>query len=370
MKLRQSQRIVVKRVIDSVLICLFAPVITVLMAGTALVVRLTMGSPILFAQRRIGMKERPFEVLKFRTMSNAQDTEGNLLPDSKRLSKTGRVLRKLSLDELPQLINVLRGDMALVGPRPLLPEYLPFYRGRERLRHSIRPGITGAAQVAGRNGLLWDERLSIDADYAESFSPLTDLKILAKTVKDVFVADGVSIVAGDSGERLDVVRSYPSRDGKAIRRLELSDAETRVAWFADPRIASHMNVPQDITIEGTKQWISNSRKYPNRKDIVLYEVASSDVLAMAGIRGELDPSFPEVHIMVAPDRHGEGLGSTMMTLLLEWLRSQADLRGCWLTVHPDNIPAVRLYERLGFSHVGPISENRLKMELKWSDSDD
>ncbi len=156
-----------------------------LLALSALAVRLTMGSPVLFRQVRVGRDERPFTLLKLRTMNEARDEQGRLLPGRQRLTRVGRVLRATSLDELPQLWNVLRGEMSLVGPRPLHVDYLPYYTPRERLRHQVRPGITGLAQVRGRNRLTWDERLELDAQYVERKSLALDLRLLLETVGKV-----------------------------------------------------------------------------------------------------------------------------------------------------------------------------------------
>lgn len=364
------RRKVTKRVLDTTLVLMLSPLLIVVMGASALAVRVSMGSPIFFIQKRIGLNEQPFNLLKFRTMTDARDAQGKLLPDRERLTRTGRIIRTLSLDELPQLVNVVRGEMALVGPRPLLVDYIPFYRGRERLRHSVLPGITGAAQVAGRNGVAWDDRLKLDADYAISATLVDDVRIIAETIKNVVVAKGVSVVAGDSGERLDVVRSYPSDGIYALRRLELADADTRVAWFKDSRTAKHMKVPGDVTAESTRTWILQSRKASERKDFVVYEQASGAICAMVGTRGETDPSFVEVHVLVDPDRHGQGLGSISMRLLLEWLRALPAMRGCWLTVHPENHAAIRLYSRLGFKYIGESGPDRLRMELLWEASSD
>jgi lipopolysaccharide/colanic/teichoic acid biosynthesis glycosyltransferase len=155
-----------------------APVI----GAVALGIRATMGRPILYRQARPGRDEKPIRVWKFRTMSNARGADGQLLPDAERLTAFGRRLRELSLDELPQLFNVLSGEMSLIGPRPLLTRYLPRYDARQRRRHLVKPGITGWAQVHGRNALDWDTRLELDAWYAEHWSLLVDLRILARTV--------------------------------------------------------------------------------------------------------------------------------------------------------------------------------------------
>lgn len=168
------------------IIC-FAPVMAIV-AG-ALAVR--MGRPVLFTQERVGLDERTFTLYKFRTMTDARDRSGRLLSDSERLTPLGRLLRKTSLDELPQLWNVLKGDMSLVGPRPLLVRYLPYYSERERLRHTVRPGITGLAQISGRNRLGWDQRLELDVVYVESWTFWRDIQLLLKTLEQVVRRDGV-----------------------------------------------------------------------------------------------------------------------------------------------------------------------------------
>ncbi len=143
------------------------------------------GAGAFFLQERPGLHGKIFKIIKYKTMTDERDAEGNLLPDKDRLTKVGKFVRKTSIDELPQLINVLKGDMALIGPRPLLPEYLPYYTERERLRHTVRPGISGWAQVNGRNHVLWEERFEYDAYYAEHLSFAMDIRIIIMTFKKV-----------------------------------------------------------------------------------------------------------------------------------------------------------------------------------------
>jgi lipopolysaccharide/colanic/teichoic acid biosynthesis glycosyltransferase len=171
----------VKRLIDIVVASACLIIAGPLMIVVAIGIRATMGSPVLFRQRRPGLDGRIFTVMKFRTMCVDRERECQSQFDAHRVTPLGRILRHSSLDELPQLFNVLRGDMSLVGPRPLLPEYLPYYSEREALRHTVRPGITGWAQVNGRNRLSWDERLALDVWYAEHQSMLLDLRILYLT---------------------------------------------------------------------------------------------------------------------------------------------------------------------------------------------
>ena len=181
-----------KRLVDVVVAGVGLVVLSPLLAVIAVLVRLRMGSPVLFTQVRPGWRGAPFRLLKFRTMTDRRGPDGALLPDAERLTWLGRALRTSSLDELPELVNVLRGDMSLVGPRPLLMEYLELYTPEQARRHEVRPGITGWAQVNGRNDTTWDERFANDLYYVEHRSMRLDLQILQRTVTQVFRGAGVS----------------------------------------------------------------------------------------------------------------------------------------------------------------------------------
>jgi len=158
----------------------------------AVLVRIKFGSPTIFSQTRPGLHGKPFVIFKFRTMTEARDAEGNILPDAQRLTKLGNFLRNTSLDELPELFNVLKGDMSLVGPRPLLIEYLPLYTSEQARRHEVKSGITGWAQVNGRNAISWEEKFELDVWYVDNQSLLLDLKILCMTLFKVFKQDGIN----------------------------------------------------------------------------------------------------------------------------------------------------------------------------------
>lgn len=181
-----------KRILDFItallLLILFSPI----MLWAAWRIRRELGSPVLFTQARPGLNAKIFKIYKFRTMSDERDENGNLLPDELRLKGFGAKLRASSIDELPQLFNVLKGDMSFIGPRPLLVEYLPLYSPRQASRHSVRPGITGLAQVNGRNDISWAAKLEYDALYAENLSFLLDIKIALLTIKKVLKKEGVS----------------------------------------------------------------------------------------------------------------------------------------------------------------------------------
>lgn len=182
----------IKRPMDIVLsmiaIILLLPVYSIV----ALFVRIKLGSPILFKQRRPGLNEQIFLMYKFRTMTDDRDGNGDLLPDSVRLTKLGKFLRSTSLDELPELLNILKGDMSFVGPRPLLVQYLPLYNEYQKRRHDVRPGLSGLAQVNGRNAISWEEKFNLDVEYVDNVSFINDWKIILLTIKKVFQREGIS----------------------------------------------------------------------------------------------------------------------------------------------------------------------------------
>lgn len=184
--------LVIKRLFDIVCalggLIILSPVLII----CALLIRFNLGSPIFFRQRRIGKGNKEFEIIKFRSMKDAFDKNGNALPDEERMTKLGKILRSLSLDELPELINILKGDMSLIGPRPLLVQYLPLYNERQIKRHEVTPGLTGWAQVNGRNSLRWSEKFELDVWYVENWSLWLDVKIFFMTFYKVFKREGIS----------------------------------------------------------------------------------------------------------------------------------------------------------------------------------
>ena len=183
----------IQRILDTLISLTFIVLFSWLYLILVILVRIKLGSPVLFCQERPGYNEKIFKLYKFRTMTDKRDEKGNLLPDSERLTKFGSMLSSTSLDELPEMFNILKGDMSLIGPRPLLVEYLPYYTEEERLRHSVRPGLTGLAQVSGRNYLAWDKRLARDVEYVNHISFIMDVRIIIKTIMVVFKKEDVSV---------------------------------------------------------------------------------------------------------------------------------------------------------------------------------
>jgi undecaprenyl phosphate N,N'-diacetylbacillosamine 1-phosphate transferase len=181
-----------KRLMDFILSLIAIIILSPVLLIVAILVRVKLGSPVLFKQKRPGLNEEIFMMYKFRTMTDETDEHGVLLLDSVRLTKFGRFLRSTSLDELPELFNILKGDMSIIGPRPLLVQYLPLYNEQQKQRHEVRPGLSGLAQVNGRNALSWEEKFNLDVEYVKNVSFIGDWKIIFLTIKKVFVREGIN----------------------------------------------------------------------------------------------------------------------------------------------------------------------------------
>ena len=185
-------RLYFKRPMDFILSLLAIIILSPVFIITGILVRTKLGSPILFKQNRPGLDEKIFTMYKFRTMTDQKDENGELLPDHIRLTKFGKMLRATSLDELPELFNILKGDMSIIGPRPLLVQYLPLYNAHQQRRHEVRPGLSGYAQVNGRNSISWEDKFDLDVQYVDNVAFINDVKIIMLTLKKVFVKDGIS----------------------------------------------------------------------------------------------------------------------------------------------------------------------------------
>jgi undecaprenyl phosphate N,N'-diacetylbacillosamine 1-phosphate transferase len=182
----------IKRPMDFILSLFAIIVLSPVLVTVAILVRVKLGSPVLFKQKRPGLNEKVFMMYKFRTMTDERDENGKLLPDSVRLTKFGRFLRSTSLDELPELFNILKGDMSVIGPRPLLVQYLPLYNAHQKRRHEVRPGLSGLAQVIGRNSINWEDKFDLDVEYVDDVSFVEDWRIIFVTIKKVFVREGIN----------------------------------------------------------------------------------------------------------------------------------------------------------------------------------
>lgn len=203
----------IKRPLDCILSSVALILLSPVMLLTALLVRIKLGSPVLFTQDRPGKNESIFRLYKFRTMTDKRDKEGALLPDAERLTKLGSLLRTTSLDELPELINIVKGDMSIIGPRPLLVQYLPYYTATEKHRHDVRPGLSGLAQVNGRNLVKWDQRLAYDVEYVNRITFMGDLRIALQTVKKVLAKEDIAVDT-------DTVEAYLDKERGEVGKTE------------------------------------------------------------------------------------------------------------------------------------------------------
>lgn len=332
-----------KRMVDILSLIVTAPIVIPVGLAIAAAVRSIDGSPVLFKQERTGLNNETFAVMKFRTMHRGDGRN----EDSKRITKLGHFLRKTSLDELPQLWNVFKGEMSLIGPRPLYPEYLPYYTEEEKLRHAVRPGITGLSQVSGRNALRWTSRLAKDVEYVRTASTVKDIKIMAKTISKAISGDDVAAVARDTGEPLNVERSYPYESDFALRRFNLLDVPYRVKWMNDDHTRKYMQVPFIATNEATTEWYHRAKQDPLRDDFVIYQRSSDEPVAMLGLKSEAGSNVGVLYTFVDPNRCGEGIGTVSLRLLLAWAEaSRYDTVA--LSVRDDNTAAWSLYEKLDF----------------------
>lgn len=193
----------IKRILDLILSLMALILLMPLMLIIGILVAINLGNPIIFKQKRPGKDEKIFTLYKFRTMTDEKDEKGKLLPDSQRLTKFGKFLRSTSLDELPELINILKGDMSIVGPRPLLVEYLKLYNEEQKHRHDVRPGLTGLAQTSGRNAITWEEKFEKDIEYVHNISFIGDVKIIIKTAIKVFKREGISGTDSDTMQKFE-----------------------------------------------------------------------------------------------------------------------------------------------------------------------
>ena len=199
----------IKRILDIISSLLAIIILSPLLAVTAVLVKTKLGSPVLFKQERPGKDEKIFTLMKFRTMTDERDENGELLPDEVRLTKFGKFLRSTSIDELPELLNILKGDMSVIGPRPLLVEYIPRYNEHQHRRHEVRPGLSGWAQVNGRNSISWEEKFDLDVEYVDNYSFAMDVKILFMTVLNVLKKEGIS---SETSATMEVFMGTPGRE--------------------------------------------------------------------------------------------------------------------------------------------------------------
>lgn len=341
-----------KRWLDFIIVlCVLLVIWPILLVITIWLHFANKGAGAFFMQERPGKNGKIFKVIKFKSMTDERDENGNLLSDAQRLTPVGRFIRSTSLDELPQLINVLKGDMALIGPRPLLPRYLGYYTKRECLRHTVRPGITGWAQVNGRNMITWDEKLELDAWYVEHLSLWLDIKVILLTVKNVLKREGIKIMVKHNyldEERKRNKKYLLSNSCLKIRPLELRDLEVRVSWIRDFRVYTSMNFTPGITLESTIKWFQNSQDNSTRRDMVL--VKDETIIAFSGLTN-INNGKAESYSFVNPNMQGQGYGTIARFLTCKYGFEMLDLQMIYSYCEETNIASYKVSEKLGYTYI-------------------
>ena len=315
---------------------LFTPIVAIAMKGNPF-----------FVQRRPGKNGKIFNMVKYRTMTNAKDKEGNLLPDAERLTGFGRFMRKLSVDELPELFNILAGQMSIVGPRPLLERYLPYYTEEERHRHDVRPGLTGLAQVSGRNAMTWADKFDKDLEYVKKVSLILDIRIIIKTVLTVLKREGILQQGAVNMSRpLDVERKFYTMtdDGDIrIREFTFEDIEKKVEWINDDENNRYLHYELPLEYDKTVDWFRSKSK--NRIDAVIEYQGKS-----VGLIGLLDlDSVPEFYIVIGErEAKRKGVAYRASRMFLDAVRISYNFNQIVLYTEEKNFAAQRLFEKLGF----------------------
>lgn len=351
-----------KRVLDlvcaGVLLLVTAPI---QIAVAALVAR-RLGRPLLFRQQRPGLHGEPFTLVKFRTMLPV-DTARGRVTNEQRMTAFGRRLRALSLDELPTLWNVVRGDMSLVGPRPLRMEYLERYSAHHTRRHEVQPGVTGLAQVSGRNALDWDSRLDLDVNYVDSRSFGLDARILWLTVRSVLKKEGIE---HEGHATMGAFYGSANAHGVVERPLDVEALPVRVGWLNDPRIRAGITIDFEARLDDTREWHERTQADDSRSDWVHYDRSGRPVAMCGLIRDDADSAA--LYLYVNPDLHGQGLGRRCLATLID--RAAAlGIKTLTLETKRDNAAALALYRSAGFSAAttAPSQVDKISMAMHLRD---
>lgn len=345
----------VKRILDVLFSIFLLIVLSWLILIISIIVRIKLGSPIIFKQQRPGKDNDVFNIYKFRTMTDERDQNGKLLPDDVRLTKFGRLLRSSSMDELPELWNILIGEMSFVGPRPLLPSYIPYYKEKERIRHEVRPGLTGWAQINGRNATNWDERLEQDIYYVENMSFILDLKILFKTIGKVIKRSDILVGKQIKVGKLSDVRSLGKIGSVSIRKFTEYDVNNKVKWINNPEnnIYLHYDLPLDK--EETFKWFERIKEKKDRLDCIIeYNNVPVGVIGLLNIKN----SKAEYYITLGEKKFkGKGISKIASKLLIDFSKENLNLKKIYAYTEVDNIAAQRLLESLGFAKSNEIDKS-------------
>lgn len=341
----------VKRFLD-IILAIIAIVITLpIFLLTGILVLIFLGKPAIFRQKRPGKDEKIFTMYKFRTMTNKKDKDGNLLPDELRLTKFGKFLRKTSLDEIPEFINILKGDMSFVGPRPLLIEYLPYYTKEEHHRHDVRPGLTGLAQVSGRNLLNWNDRFKKDLEYIDNISFLFDIKIILLTIKKVLFKEDIQMGEELHFSRLDIERGPKP----TFKKITINDFRKNKSDLYDCILELKKNNSKE-----SDKIIINMERYLNDKSAII--ICSYVENKIVGFIWGYYLSNNKIHInyfSVLGKYRNNGFG----TKLIKKIISDNKDSKLELLVNKDNSKAIKFYIKNGFTKK-EYSEEKIKMIME------
>lgn len=336
-----------KRALDIGVTVLAMPLLIPLSAVIAALTWRKLGHPVLFKQERPGLNAEPFTMLKFRTM---REPTHELRTNEDRMTDFGKLLRSTSMDELPSFINIVRGEMSLVGPRPLRMAYIPRYSRRHARRHEVRPGLTGLAQVQGRNTLDWNRKLDLDVEYVERRSLAFDLQILLRTLKTVLVREGISTPGQATADEF-------MGSGISLRTRELmeDDLATRVAWLQDPEVRAGISIDFWPDIDGMQSWFERTISDDTRRDYVCIDEYSNPA-SMFGFTN-INGSAATIYVFADPDRLNQGIGRNTMVQLLK-VAGENNFTNLSLETKTTNDRAFRLYERFGFTALdtSPVTE--------------
>lgn len=345
-----------KRALDIGVTVLAMPLLIPLSAVIAALTWIKLGHPVLFKQERPGLNAEPFTMLKFRTM---REPTHELTTNEDRMTDFGKLLRSTSMDELPSFINIIRGEMSLVGPRPLRMAYIPRYSSRHARRHEVRPGLTGLAQVQGRNTLDWNRKLDLDVEYVERRSLALDLQILLRTLKTVLVREGISTPGQATADEF-------MGSGISLRTRELmkDDLATRVAWLQDPEVRAGVSIDFWPDIDGMQSWFERTISDDTRRDYVCIDEYSNPT-SMFGFTN-INGSAATIYVFADPARLNQGIGRNTMVQLLK-VAGENNFTNLSLETKTTNHRAFRLYERFGFTALdtSPVTEKvTMVKELK------
>lgn len=364
----------IKRPLDCFLAICALIVLSPVMGIIALLVRIKLGSPVLFKQDRPGRinsltgKEKIFRLCKFRSMSDERDENGELLPDEQRLTKFGQLLRTTSLDELPELINIIKGDMAIVGPRPLAMQYLPYYNKAERLRHLVRPGLTGLAQVNGRNSANWPQRFRYDVAYVNSISLKMDVFIILKTIykvvkrKDVGIRGAGRVMDFDKYRLLEnkLIKKDDNGHYVKLRWIEEKDAHILAELNNNTEIADHVvGNPKKVTFEEQLLWMARIDEEKNTVRMMIeYDGTAVGTIIISNI--DSDNKTGNLNIKILPQYQRKKIGSKALDLACQY--AFEELKLFCLTAHilSDNASSISLFSKTGFLKEGILRSRVIK----------